>query len=60
MIFLPSIPAYGEPPTKKHERLEFLGKSAGMFLHGIVKTLQRFRRTAAPGKRLQLVFPLFS
>ena len=37
VIFLPSIPAYGEPPTKKHESLEFLGKSTGMFLHGIVK-----------------------
>ena len=59
VIFLPSIPAYGEQPTKKHERLEFLGKSTGMFLHGIVKTLQRFRRTVAPGTRLQLVFPPF-
>ena len=60
MIFLPSIPAYGEPLTKKHQRLEFLGKSRGVLFHGIVKTLQRFRRTAAPETRLQLVFPFFS
>ena len=30
-IFLPSIRGYGEPPIKKQQRLEFIGKSTGTF-----------------------------